>query len=298
MSDQAEKLRELAQKTGKEAESAEKTDGQEKQNAVTMAISSGKGGTGKTCFCVNFSIALALAGKRVLVVDADFGLSNLDVMYGTKPEYNLSHVLRGEKTIGEIVCRGYGGVYYIAGGAGAKELLSIGKREMRSVLKQTVHMDDEYDYVIFDCGAGVNPQVLYITSFCDESLLVMTPEPTAVTDAFVLVKSIQGLRHAPPVRFVMNRVDSLIEAVTIAHTFKNVCSKYLSCELGYLGYVSYDKNMVKSIKAQAPIIISNPSSKAAKDIRDLAMNYANISKRSFRGGLHQYIDRVIMKHEQ
>lgn len=289
MSDQAEKLRQMAQK-----ENAPK---EERPQAVTIAISSGKGGTGKTCFSVNFSISLALAGKRVLVVDADFGLSNLDVMYGTKPEFNLTHVLRGEKTISEIVCRGYGGVYYIAGGAGAKELLTIGKREMRSILKQTVRMDEAYDYVIFDCGAGVNPPVLYITSFCDESLLVMTPEPTAVTDAFVLVKSIQGLKHAPPVRFVMNRVDSLIEAVTVAHTFKNVCTKYLSCELGYLGYVSYDKNMVKSIKAQAPITISNPGSKAAKDIRDLAMNYANINKRSFRGGLHQYLDKVIMRHE-
>jgi len=174
----------------------------------------------------------------------------------------------------------------------------MGKREMRSVLKQTVHMDEHYDYVIFDCGAGVNPQVLYITSFCDESLLVMNPEPTSVTDAFVMVKSIQGLKHAPPIRFVINRVDSLMEGVSVAHTFKNVCKKYLGCELGYLGYVSYDRNMVKSVKAQTPIIIGNPSSKAAKDIRDLAMQYANVKKRSFRGGLHQYIDRILTRHEQ
>lgn len=295
MSDQAEKLRQLAENENKERAA---DAGKAASHAVTIAIVSGKGGTGKSCFSVNFSISLALAGKRVLVLDADFGLSNLDVMYGTKPEFNLTHVLRGEKTLGEIVCRGYGGVYYIAGGAGAKELLSINKRQMRTILKQAIHMDEAYDYVIFDCGAGVNPQVLYITSFCDEALIVMTPEPTAVTDAFVLVKSIQGLKTPPPIRFVMNRVDSLIEAVTVAHTFKNVVSKYLACELGYLGYVSYDKNMVKSIKAQAPIAISNANSKATKDIRDLAMNYANITKRSFRGGLHQYIDKVLRKNEQ
>lgn len=281
MTDQAQILREKAKKMSGEH-----------HQATTVTVASGKGGTGKTSFSVNFSIALASLGKSVLLFDADFGLSNVDVVLGAQPKYNLSHVIKGEITLEQAISRGHGGLDYVAGGSGIDELLDIKRRDLSKLYKQTLELDTSYDYVIFDSGAGVNDLVLRLIGNTDECIVVATPEPTSIMDAFVLMKSIATKTKRPPVRIVMNRVETMMEGMAMSRNLKNIVKKYLNYDMMYLGCISMDKNFVRSIKEQVPLMIRFPGSRAAKDIEALVYTYTQIAPQRFGGGLSKLFDKL------
>ena len=280
MRDQAENLREKARAL------------KDEQRATTIAVASGKGGTGKTSFSVNFSIALASLGKRVMLIDADFGLSNVDVMLGAQTKYNLSHVIKGEVELKDAISRGHGGIYFVAGGSGVDSLLDLKKKDLNIINKQAAALDREFDYVIFDSGAGVNSVVLRLMSNADESIVVATPEPTSVMDAFVLLKSVATRTRKLPVRIVMNRVENQMEGLAMCRNLKNIVLKYLDYEVNYLGSISADKNFVRSIKEQVPLMIRFPGTRAAKDIESIAHTFAQIAPPKFGGGLYRFFDKV------
>lgn len=283
MADQAEKLRAKARAHKAEAEA---------HRAATITVASGKGGTGKTSFSVNFSIGLAAQNKRVILIDADFGLSNVDVMLGAQPKYNLSHVLSGQVSLKDAVSKGHGNISFIAGGSGLDALLDLKKSELNSIYKQIMGLDEEYDYVIFDSGAGVNELVLRLIGNTDESILVANPEPTAVMDAFVLLKSIALKTRKPPVRIVMNRVETPMEGMAMSRNLKNIVMKYLDYEISYLGSISSDKNFVKAVKEQVPLMIRYPGSRAAKDIESIVYTFAKVAPPKSSGGFHRFFDRI------
>ncbi|MDL2217226.1 MinD/ParA family protein [Christensenellaceae bacterium OttesenSCG-928-M15] len=262
--------------------------------ATTITVASGKGGTGKTSFSVNFSIALAALGKKVMVVDADFGLSNVDVMLGAQPKYNLGHVLSGEVNMADAISLGHGGIFFIAGGSGLDSLLDMKKSELNTIYKQILSLDKDFDYVIFDGGAGINDAILRLINSTDESILVATPEPTSVMDAFVLLKSVAAKTRKPPVRIVMNRVDNQMEGLAMSRNLKNIVLKYLDYEVNYLGSISQDKNFVRSVKEQVPLMIRYPGCRAAKDLESIAYTFAQVAPPTFTGGLHRFFDKVMM----
>ena len=264
---------------------------------VILTVASGKGGTGKTSFSINFSIALAQKGKSVMVIDADFGLANVDLMLGGNPRYHIGDVLDGRVTLREAICQGHGGIWYVAGGSGVMELLNLKASRLDALQRQLQELDTKLDFIIFDCGAGVNSQVMRLMAATDECLLLVTPEPTAIVDAFVLVKSLSALQPPPPIRFVMNRAETPLEAMTMARSFKSIVQKYLNREMEFLGHISFDKSVVHSIKKQMPYVICYPNCQAAKDIERIAAQYAGGEPR--RGsGLRSLLERMAMRRDR
>lgn len=290
--DQAENLRNLVKQD--ESEGAP-------QGVLTRVVTvvSGKGGTGKTFFSVNFALRLAEVGKRVLVIDADFGLSNVDVLLGTKPKYGLGDVIRGDVKLEEAVCTGHYGIQYISGGVGDEALLNLKKTKLSALYNQikASPLMDDLDFLIFDCSAGVNPLVLHLLSNSDSGLLVMTTEPTALMDAFVLVKSIASKKRKPPIHFVMNRADGFLEATVVARNFKNIVEKYVSYDLRYLGYVAQDKHVAQSVKMQVPLMLSYPNCEAAKNIKTLVSQQTATEKKTYGEGIRKFFERMIASDE-
>ncbi len=281
--DQAESLRKLA-----------KT--KEKKGPTVAAVASGKGGTGKTSFCINLAIALSGLGKSTMIVDADFGLSNVDVMLDAHPKHNIGEVLQGVVPLSEAVCKGHGGIWYVSGGSGEEAVMRIRRDMLKSLQKQMAELGADLDYILIDCGAGVNETMLRMIASADECLLVVTPEPTAITDAFVLLKTLAARQEKLAVSFVMNRADTPLEAMTMSRYFKNIVSKYLGFEIYFLGQVAFDKNVINSINKQMPLMLSYPNSPAAKDILRIAGQYANVETPRSSGGLPGFFEKIAMRY--
>jgi flagellar biosynthesis protein FlhG len=241
-----------------------------------VTITSGKGGVGKSSLTVNIALALSQMGFRVLVVDADFGLANIDVMLGINARYNMSHLLRGSRTLDEIVQQGYQGVRFISGGSGVYDLLAMDGGQLEHIISGLITLRESVDVILFDTGAGINDNVLRMVAASTEAVIVTTPEPTAILDAYALVKTIGKQGDAPPVRVVMNKAESRKEAENAIAGFQAIIRKYLEQDIESLGYVLFDAEVTRSIKRQTPILIANPNGQTARDITAVARNLARL----------------------
>jgi len=263
-----------------------------KNSARVIAIGSGKGGVGKSSLSVNLAIALSELGQRVLVVDADFGLANVDVMLGVSSRYNLSHLLRGEKQLSEIVQAGHAGVRFISGGSGVYELISMREDQLRAVLGGLAGLGDPADIVFFDLGAGINENVLALISAASEAIVVTTPEPTAILDAYALIKTMNDRSPHVPMRLIMNKGESKKEAASAIASFQAIAKKYLGRDISALGYVLTDNEMTRSIKRQVPLLISHPNSIASRDIQNIARTFLDLPVQQNPQGV---LSRIFMR---
>lgn len=241
-----------------------------------VTVTSGKGGVGKTSLTVNLALALSQMGYAVLVVDADFGLANIDVMLGLSSRYNLSHLLRGQRTLGEIIQQGSHGVRFISGGSGVYDLLNMDSAQLDGILEGLMDLEDNLDIILFDTGAGISESVLQLVLAATETVVVTTPEPTAILDAYALVKTISRHEGAPPIRVVMNKADSKKEAENAIFGFQGIIRKYLRRDVESLGYVLFDPEVSRSIKRQTPILLSHPGSSTARCIMGVASALAQL----------------------
>lgn len=253
--DQAQNLRELMRKP---------------KELKFITVASGKGGVGKSSISVNLAIALRTLGIRVLVMDADFGLANVDVLLGVTSRYNVSHFLRGEKTLSEIIQYGYDGVRFISGGSGVYELLNMDETQLQELLQGLVWLNSPVDYIICDMGAGINDTLLQMILASTETIVVTSPEPTAILDAYALVKTIVLRNDAHPIHVIMNKCENKNEAGRVLQGFCEIVRKHLGKQLHTLGYIRYDHNVLESVKRQVPIVISHPDGAAARDIKAVA----------------------------
>jgi flagellar biosynthesis protein FlhG len=241
-----------------------------------ITIASGKGGVGKSTLAVNLSIALSQLGKNVLVVDADFGLANIDIMLGVASRYNLSHFLSGEKKLSEIVQMGLEGVRFVSGGSGLDELLKMDDKQLARFMEGLARLDIAIDYIICDAGAGISDNLIQMILASSETIVVTTPEPTAILDAYALIKTIAKRDNFHPLHIIMNKNESRREAERVLRGFQDVMSRNLRKDINLLGYVLYDHDVSQSIKQQTPIIISQPAGKTARDIKAIALALINV----------------------
>lgn len=263
--DQAQPLRELVERS------------QERRRAIKIAtIASGKGGVGKSSLCVNIAIALSKLGYRVLVVDADFGLANIDVMLGVSAKYNMGHLMRGERTIGEIIQEGHNGVRFISGGSGVFELLQMDDDQLRLIMRDLIGLDDPADVILLDAGAGIKDHMLQLIESSTEMIVITTPEPTSILDSYALVKTIVSVGGQRNLRLIMNKCESHREAQMAVEGFTQVIRRHLQLEITPLGYVLYDHDVVKSIKSQTPVMISDPNGATSKNIMDITRKFMDI----------------------
>ncbi len=263
--DQAQPLREMVERNATP------------RRAIKIAtVASGKGGVGKSSLCVNIAIALSALGYRVLVVDADFGLANIDVMLGVSAKYNMGHLIRGERTIAEIIQEGHNGVLFISGGSGVFELLQMDENSLRLIMRDLIGLNDPADVILFDAGAGINDHLLQLIEASTETIIITTPEPTSILDAYALVKTIVGDVGQRNLRLIMNKCESRKEAQTAVEGFAQVIRRHLRLEIKPLGYVLYDRDVVNSIKSQTPVMISDPGGATSKNILDITRTLMDI----------------------
>ncbi|MDU4697772.1 MULTISPECIES: MinD/ParA family protein [Paenibacillus] len=271
MSDQAQALRQLVSSQGGSADSRGR-----KGSARILTISSGKGGVGKSNFTLNFALALKSLGRKVLLFDADIGMANIDVLMGIRPRYNLYHLLKGEKDITEIVEFGSQALPFIAGGSGLADLFSLSEGDLNYFTSQIEMISEEMDFILFDTGAGLSKETLKFITAADECLVVTTPEPTSITDAYALIKVVHGMETEVPFRLVINRVSGEHEAKQVADKISLVAGRFLDMEIPTLGYLSDDTHVMQAVKKQVPFSIAFPGCSATRDIQRLALAYLNV----------------------
>jgi len=283
MRDQAEKLRILAQTLKQQVEDdlkkqskilavkpARKAVFGEDSTTRVIAVTSGKGGVGKTNFTVNLALALIARGQRVMVMDADLGLANADVLLGVAPQYNLYHVLKGEKTFKEIITYGPQGLMLIAGGSGIQEMANLPRKQIEGFITSLGDLDGMTDILIIDTGAGLNRNVMTFLLAADEVVVICTPEPPSITDAYGLVKSLYQRQPESNVHLVVNRVENAEEADITATKLTMVAEKFLQFPLGRLGFILDDPAVTRAVKSQEPFVLKYPKSIAANCIHQLA----------------------------
>ncbi len=289
MVDQAQSLRDIMLK---------KKVAQEPPKTVFLAVASGKGGVGKSVITVNIAIAFAQRGKRVLIIDADFGLANVDVMLGVNAKYNLSHVIQGTVDIQDAVSEGHMGVKFISGGSGLDELMNLDEEAMAKLIERFSTLSGVADIIIFDLGAGVNDRILQVIHACSEAIVVMTPEPTSILDAYALIKALFRSRDWPSIRLVVNRAETPQEGVTTLSNFVSVSRKYIGDEmpLSALGHVVHDQAVPRAVRSQTPLLLSSPSSPAAIDINNLADRYLSLPEKPGPSvGIREFFTRFFRK---
>jgi len=267
MSDQAEKLRKIVDNLKVPERMAETVS-----SARVITVTSGKGGVGKTNVTVNLAIALSKMGLRVVILDVDFGLANIDVLFGITTRYTLVDLIRGERNIFEVLSDGPNNIKFLSGGSGVEELLQLDRRQLGGFISSISLLDKLYDVILIDTGAGLTKNILSFILAADEVLLVTTPEPTAITDAYALIKMISRRDRHKIVKIVVNKADSPQEANDVLTKLFIVSERFLSFKLQKLGYILNDDSVIKAVKQQKPFCLSYPRSHATRQICELAAN--------------------------
>ncbi len=244
----------------------------------SFVFTSGKGGVGKTNLAANTAIAMAKLNRRVAIFDADLGLANIDVLLGIKPRYTLRHVIYGGKNIRDIMMEGPEGVSIIPGGTGVRELADLTPDERTRCVESFAELEDEYDAIIVDTSAGISPNVLSFLFGADEIILVTTSEPTALTDAYALIKVVSKEQPDPCIRLLVNMAMCADDALVTARKIQLVTASFLNLKIDYLGYVPLDKEVPISVKAQVPFLVRCPDSQASKAVSVLARKFSNGAK--------------------
>ncbi len=267
MKDQANKLREMAINLKNQIEAE---IGRENRLTRVIVISSGKGGVGKSTLALNLSLELSSLGKKVILMDGDLGMANIDIMLGLVPQYNLYHFIRDQKSLKDIIINGPSGLKIIPGGSGINELANLGDEELNRILREMGRLDGEYDFMIIDTGAGISNNVIRFLLAADDVIILTTPDPTSLTDAYGIVKSITMIGYSGDIYLVVNRVSKESEGILVAQKFKVVSQKFLELDIKILGYILQDPQVELGIRRQEAFIQLFPKTIAAKNIMSIA----------------------------
>lgn len=263
MEEQAEELRELMKDESSSKEKSSK-NAKKESNTRIIAITSGKGGVGKTNFAVNMAIAYAQLGKKVILIDGDLGMANVNVLLNIVPQYNLMHVINKKKTMKEIVMDTEFGIKFIAGANGFSKIANLTVEELEYFANQFATLGNA-DIIIIDTGAGIANNVLQFVAAADEVIVVTTPEPTAITDAYGIIKIIttEIVDRTVDLKLIVNRVHSADEGKRISERIISIAGQFLGYKVEYLGFVYEDSVVQASVIRQKPFIVVNPTSKPA-----------------------------------
>lgn len=244
----------------------------------TITVSSGKGGAGKSTLALNLALSLCSEGKRVILLDADLGLANIGVMLGMSPEYNIQHLVQGRKSLKDIIINGPMGIKIIPGGSGISELANLSEAELKRLLVEVGKVDGDYDYMIIDTGAGISNNVVSFMLAADEVIVITTPEPTSLTDAYGCVKTIAKHLYTGRVSVVINQVADNNEGLLVAEKFRLVCKQFLDIDMRYLGSIPNDDLVGEVVRQQKALLEAYPRSTAARHIKNIARNLVNQSQ--------------------
>ncbi|MFW5443668.1 MAG: MinD/ParA family protein [Methylococcaceae bacterium] len=259
-----------------------------------IAITSGKGGVGKTNLSVNIGVALAQMGRKVALLDADMGLANVDILLGLSPEFNISHVLQGEKNLQEIMVEGPSGLKVIPASSGLQYMSELSTIQQAGVIRAFSEIDNNLDVLLVDTAAGISSSVVNFARACQEIIVVICDEPTSLTDAYAFIKLLNRDYGMNKFQIVANMVQSIQQGQQLFTKLTKVTDKYLDVTLSYVGAVPFDEYLRKSVQKQTPVIEAFPGSKAALAIKNLAQRIDHWPLKIQAGGyLEFFVERMI-----
>ena len=237
-----------------------------------IAITSGKGGVGKSNIVVNLCLALARRGRRVLLLDADMGLANVDVLLGLTPKYTLEHVMKGQMMIEDIVLPCAEGFWILPSSSGISELSELSYDQQMRLFQELSRIEDGIDYLFIDTGAGISSNVLRFNAAAGEVIVVANPEPTSITDAYALMKLLAIKYHIRDFSLIANSVTSEADGNGVYARLNSVCGQFLNVNLSFLGSVPLDVAVQKAVRRQQPVLQSHPQSPAARSLVRIAQH--------------------------
>jgi flagellar biosynthesis protein FlhG len=235
-----------------------------------IAVTSGKGGVGKTNLSANLAIALAERGQRVTVFDADIGLANLDVVLGMPAKGTLQQVISGAKTVSEVLADGPGGIKFVGGGSGIETMINLTGRAGDAFLKQIQELESTTDILVFDTGAGIDANVMTFLTAADEILVVVTPDPASLTDGYATAKAIITSDPKAVVKVIMNMVDDEAQAKAVYARLSSIAQQFLGAALLYAGYVRTDAKAANFVRQRKPWVVADPNLAASRDVFRIA----------------------------
>ena len=250
--------------------------------ACVIAVSSGKGGVGKTNVTTNLGLMLASRGKRVCIFDADTNLANINILLNISTSFTLEHLLSGSKRIDEILIQGPAGIQIVPAASGIAEFVYLTKTQQERLIAALKHLESSFDYVLIDTAAGISESVLTFLQASPLTLMTITTEPTSLTDTFSLLKVLKRKGFNHPVFVVVNMAPNPSVAKNVYKRFNSVVSKYLQLELHYLGYVLNDIELVHSVLQQKAVVLRHPESAAGRCFNNLTDRLERFQKKEKR----------------
>ena len=273
---------------------AQKRDRAPNEDVRVIAITSGKGGVGKTHIAANLACILSGMGKRVLVLDADAGLANIDIILGLKPKYNLHHVLTGEKTMPEVIVSGPGGIGILPAASGIQEMTNLSRGQKFTLLDELNALSEDIDLMLIDTAAGIADNVMYFNMAAKEIVVVVSPEPTSMTDAYALIKVLYKAYGEKRFMLLVNMVKNADEAGRVYRRLSRATEHFLDVFIDYLGYIPQDRSVREAILQQKPLVKIYPSSPASKSLFSVAEKLCQEQPESYGGrGLKFFWDAAI-----
>jgi flagellar biosynthesis protein FlhG len=259
-----------------------------------IAIASGKGGVGKTNVTVNIGVALAAQGKEVLLLDADLGLANIDIMLGLHPQYNLLHVLDGSKSLNDIIVEGPSGLKIIPAASGIQKMAELSPAEHAGMIQAFSEMNQHIDVLLIDSAAGIADSVISFTRAAQEVIIVVCDEPASITDAYALIKLLSKEYDLDHFHVIANMTRSVQEGRELFNKISLVCDRFLDISLNFLGIVPFDEDLRRAVKKQRSVVDFLPRSKSATAFTHLAKKVDHWPiKKQPRGHMEFFIERLI-----
>jgi len=239
--------------------------------AKLIAITSGKGGVGKTNFILNLAIAMSIRGKKVLLVDADMNLSNIDVLLGVYPEFTLANLLDDDITAEKLLLEGPRGIKILSASSGDFMIMQNQKKFQQALIQVYMDMRKEFDYILVDTGAGITDYTLDFLFPAEKIVVITTPDPTAITDAYAMIKILYFRAKNPNISLVINMVQTEEEAKNIYNKINLIVQHFLNKTVNYYGCILLDNNIKEAVREQVPLIIKRPRSTASANIHNIGI---------------------------
>lgn len=260
-----------------------------------MAVSSGKGGVGKTNFVANLALFYASLNKKVLILDADLGLSNIDVMFGIAPRFNLKHVLSGEKRMKDIIVNGPLGIMILPASSGVRELTGLSDKNRLRLVSELDNFDLPFDIFLIDTGAGISDNVLFFCSAAQETIVIVTPEPTSLADAYALIKVLSRDFGERCFRVLVNTARSEKEAFDTFRKLAIVADKFLGLSVDYIGFLPFEQHVKDAIIAQKGYIAMYPNSTFTKKLVGIANKLMDNPMNDVKGNIQFFLKKALMR---
>lgn len=265
--------------------------------ARVITVTSGKGGVGKSNTSINLAIQFRKMGQRVIILDADFGLANIEIMFGTVPKHNLHDLIHQGKNIKDIITWGAGNVGFISGGSGIVGMSNLSREQLNYIIQNLAQLDAIADVIIIDTGAGISDAVLEFLVASGEIILVTTPEPTSITDSYSLLKALNQYprfsKETSQIKVMANRVNKISEGTALFDKLAMVSERYLKLPISYLGAVPWDKQLSDAVMQQKPVSLSYPNAKAAIAYEEIAAKLMGEEKTMKKRGMAAFFSHII-----